>query len=180
MHNTFPRLYTRSMFNRSSLRYHWLDWGSFLMIHGGAVAWWTEFGLTNVSLGLEGPWRGLKKGINYLSLFFYIVYFFLFYLFIYFFFTFNSMGKSVPPCDDRERSFSLPEQHRDISEDLDRSFHFIFDIKQYIIRSHMVFILLVWKFVYGVFYLAYLPYGLYPITNVTVLFPGFSQRSRFA
>lgn len=74
----------------------------------GAVERWTEFGLTNASLI-----RALSVKIQPWN-------------FFYPFFGFNSMGKSVPPCDDR-KSFSLPEQHRDLAEDPDRSsFLFIY------------------------------------------------------
>lgn len=65
------------------------------------------------------------------------------------------MGKSVPPCDDR-KSFSLPEQHRAIPEDPDRSSFYIsmffldalYNFTWVIIFHILVLILLAWEFVY--------------------------------
>lgn len=71
------------------------------------------------------------------------------------------MGKSVPPCDDR-KSFSLPEQHRAIPEDPDRSSLFLiyFIYVTWIIRFHiLVLILLAWEFVY-------LGYALQPVFHM--------------
>lgn len=57
MHNTFPSIYTRSLFYRSSPTFHWFNQGSFSTSRrstSGTVDRWTELELTNSSCS---PWR---------------------------------------------------------------------------------------------------------------------------